>query len=263
MKIFKKREEKTKVLMGAYFKKYFRIGDTINDQYTIIGFLPANKFIVNNLGSNGYLKLDKAMILPMPIDRYEKYELMFLRLHQSTIISLQKDADVKKLQEAIQLKGNDVTLYLKNLSEEINENVISNKESEIIGLIVGGLFILFIIAGIVVTTVVSIMMRKREFGIKMVLGESKFGMFIQIVLENICIAIFGMFLSIVYFLWRYEDHLQFSKDFDMASVLEVNLNMPILLFVFLFLLLIIIVSNLIVFLFIRKLEPKTLIGGME
>lgn len=115
----------------------------------------------------------------------------------------------------------------------------------------------------VVTTIVSIIMRKREFGIKMVLGESKFGMLIQIVLENICIAIVGMFLSIVYFLWRYENHLQVSKDFDTASVREINLNMPILLFVFLFLLVIIIISNLIVFLFIRKLEPKTLIGGME
>lgn len=136
-------------------------------------------------------------------------------------------------------------------------------DTENIDLIVGSLFILFIIAGMVVTTIVSIIMRKREFGIKMVLGESKFGMLIQIVLENICIAIVGMFLSIVYFLWRYENHLQVSKDFDTASVREINLNMPILLFVFLFLLVIIIISNLIVFLFIRKLEPKTLIGGME
>ncbi|EOO28178.1 hypothetical protein ICM_02317 [Bacillus cereus BAG1X2-3] len=199
----------------------------------------------------------------MPIDRYEKYELMFLRLHQSTIITLQKDADVKKLQEAIQLKGNDVTLYLKNLSEEINENVISNKESEIIGLIVGGLFILFIIAGIVVTTIVSIIIRKREFGIKLVLGESKYGVLFQIILENICIAIAGMVMSMVYFLWRYGSHLQFSNDFNFVSVLNINLDLPILFLVFLFLLLIIIVSNVIVFLFIRKLEPKTLIGGME
>ena len=72
-------------------------------------------------------------------------------------------------------------------------------DTENIDLIVGSLFILFIIAGMVVTTIVSIIMRKREFGIKMVLGESKFGMLIQIVLENICIAIVGMFLSIVYF----------------------------------------------------------------
>ncbi|PFI44750.1 ABC transporter permease [Bacillus cereus] len=257
----KNSEEKTNVLVGSYFKKYFQIGDTINNQYTIIGFLPENKFIVNT--SHVYQKLDKTMLSPMPIDRYEHYEIMFSRLHQSTIMNLKKDADVNKLQETIQLKGSDVTLYLRNLGEEINKDITSSWDTEIIDLIVGSLFILFIIGGIVVTTIVSIMMRKREFGIKMVLGESKFGMFIQIVLENMCIAIVGMFLSVVYFSWRYEAHLQVSKDFDTASVLEVNLNMPILLFVFLFLQLIIIVSNLIVFLFIRKLEPKTLIGGME
>ncbi|MGU3369676.1 FtsX-like permease family protein [Bacillus mycoides] len=258
-----KSEEKTNVLVGSYFKKYFQIGDTINDQYTIIGFLPENKFIVNNNGSNVYLKLDKAMLLPMPIDRYENYGTMFLRLHQSTILTLRKDADVNKLQETIQLKGNNVTLYLKNLGEEINKDVTSSRDTEIIELIVGSLFILFIIAGIVVTTIVSIMMRRREFGIKMVLGESKLGMFIQIVLENICIAIAGMVMSMVYFLWRYRSHLQVSKDFKSVSVLDLNLSLPILFLVLLFLLLIIIVSNVIVFLFIRKLEPKTLIGGME
>ncbi|MCU5378471.1 ABC transporter permease [Bacillus cereus] len=259
----KNSEEKTNVLVGPYFKKYFQIGDTINNQYTIIGFLPENKFIIDGNGANIYQKLDKAMLSPMPIDRYENYEIMFSRLHQSTIMNLKKDADVNKLQEMIQLKGSDVTLYLKNLGEEINEAVTSSMDTENINLVVGSLFILFIIGGIVVTTIVSIMMRKREFGIKMVLGESKFGMFIQIVLENICIAIVGMFLSLVYFSWRYAAHLQSSKDFDTVSVQEINLNMPILLLVCLFLLLIIIVSNLIVFLFIRKIEPKTLIGGME
>ena len=53
-----------------------------------------------------------------------------------------------------------------------------------------------------------------------------------------------------------------SKDLKEATVLDFKLDMPILFLVFLFLLLIIVVSNVIVFLFIRK-QPKTLIGGME
>ncbi|EJQ95837.1 ABC transporter permease [Bacillus cereus] len=259
----KNSEEKTKVLMGSYFKKYFQVGDTINNQYTIIGFLPENKFIVDNNSTNVYLKLDYAMIMPMSSDRYENYEGMFLRLHQSTVLHLQKDADIKKLEESIQLKGNDGTFHLKNLGDEINIDVTLNSYSEIPQLIVGILFILFSIVGMVVTTIVSILMRKREFGIKMVLGESKFGMFIQIVLENIIVAIAGLGMSLAYFSWRYERLLQMSKDFKVVSVLDFKLNMPILFLVFLFLLLIIIVSNVIVFLFIRKLEPKTLIGGME
>ncbi|MBK5453958.1 ABC transporter permease [Bacillus sp. TH23] len=259
----KKSEERMNVLVGSYFKEYFQVGDTINDQYRIIGFLPENKFIVNNNSTNTYLKLDKAMILPMPSERYGEYESMFLRLHQSTILTLRKDADIKKLQETIQLKGNDVTLYLKNLGEEINKDVTVNSYSEIPQLIVGILFILFSIAGIVVTTIVSILMRKREFGIKLVLGDSKIGVFIQIVLENTCVGIGGMGMSLAYFLLRYGALLQTAKDLNVASVLDFKLNLPILCLVFLFLLLIIIVSNFIVFLFIRKLEPKTLIGGME
>ncbi|MGE1127550.1 ABC transporter permease [Bacillus wiedmannii] len=259
----KNSEDKTKVLMGSYFKKYFQVGDTINNQYTIIGFLPENKFIVNNNSTNVYLKLDYAMIMPMSSDRYENYEGMFLRLHQSTVLHLQKDADIKKLEESIQLKGNGGTFHLKNLGAEINIDVTLNGYSEIPQLIIGILFILFSIVGIVVTTIVSILMRKREFGIKIVFGESKFGMFIQIVLENIIVAIAGLGMSIAYFSWRYGKLLQMSKDFKAVSVLDFKLNMPILFLVFLFLLLIIVVSNVIVFLFIRKLEPKTLIGGME
>lgn len=259
----KNSEEKTKVLMGSYFKKYFQVGDTINNQYTITGFLPENKFIVNNNTTNTYLKLDYAMIMPMSFDRFEKYEAMFLRLHQSTVLYLQKGADVKKLEESIQLKGNGGTFHLKSLGDEINEDVTLNGYSEIPQLIVGILFIVFSIVGIVVTTIVSILMRKREFGIKIAFGESKFGMFIQIVLENIIVAITGLGMSIAYFSWRYGVLLQMSKDLKEATVLDFKLDMPILFLVFLFLLLIIIVSNVTVFLFIRKLEPKTLIGGME
>ncbi|KAA0781768.1 ABC transporter permease [Bacillus wiedmannii] len=259
----KNSEEKTKVLMGSYFKKYFQVGDTINNQYTIIGFLPENKFIVDNNTTNVYLKLDYAMIMPMSSNRYENYEGMFLRLHQSTVLHLRKDADVKKLEESIQLKGNGGTFHLKNLGDEINIDVTLNSYSELPQLIVGILFILFSIVGMAVTTIVSILMRKREFGIKIVFGESKFGMFIQIVLENIIVAIAGLGMSIAYFSWRYGKLLQMSKDFKAVSALDFKLDMPILFLVFLFLLLIIIVSNVIVFLFIRKLEPKTLIGGME
>ncbi|MED2804980.1 ABC transporter permease [Bacillus thuringiensis] len=259
----KNSEEKTKVLMGSYFKKYFQVGDTINNQYTITGLLPENKFIVNNNTTNAYSKLDYVMIIPMSSNRVEKYEAMFLRLHQSTVLYLRKDADVKKLEESIQLKGNGGTFYLKNLGDEINEDVTFNSYSEIPQLIVGILFILFSIVGIVVTTIISILMRKREFGIKIAFGESKFGMFIQIVLENIIVAIVGLGMSLVYFSWRYGILLQMSKDLKESTVLDFKLNMPILFLVFLFLLLIIVVSNVIVFLFIRKLEPKTLIGGME
>ena len=196
------------------------------------------------------------MIMPMSSNRYENYEGMFLRLHQSTVLHLRKDADVKKLEKSIQLKGNGGTFYLKNLGDEINIDVTLNSYSEIPQLIVGILFILFSIVGIVVTTIISILMRKREFGIKIVFGESKFGMFIQIVIENIIVAIVGLGMSIAYFSWRYGTLLQMSKDFKAVSALDFKLDMPILFLVFLFLLLIIVVSNVIVFYLLESLNRK-------
>lgn len=154
-------------------------------------------------------------------------------------------------------------MYLKNLGEEIHQNVTSNTYTEIPQLIVGISFVLFSVIGIVVTTIVSIMTRKREFGIRLVVGESKYGIFSKISLENIIIGIAGMGLSLMYFMWKYNGLLRFSSEQNLASVLDFKFNMPIMFFVFLILFLIIMISNFIVFLFIRKLEPKSLIGGME
>ena len=81
-------------------------------------------------------------------------------------------------------------------------------------------------------------------------------MFIQIVLENIIVAITGLGMSIAYFSWRYGVPLQMSKDLKEATVLDFKLDMPILFLVFLFLLLIIIVSNVIVFCLLESSNRK-------
>ena len=81
-------------------------------------------------------------------------------------------------------------------------------------------------------------------------------MFIQIVIENIIVAIVGLGMSIAYFSWRYGVLLQMSKDLKEATVLDFKLDMPILFLVFLFLLLIIIVSNVIVFCLLESSNRK-------
>lgn len=53
-------------------------------------------------------------------------------------------------------------------------------------------------------------------------------MFIQIVIENIIVAIVGLGMSIAYFSWRYGVLLQMSKDLKEATVLDFKLDMPIL-----------------------------------
>lgn len=257
------RQDETNVLIGSYFEKYFKVGDVINNQYTIKGFLPKDKFIVNNNSTNTYLKLDKAMIIPMDKDSYNNYSSMLTNLHQSTVLNLRDGADIKKLTESIQLKGSKNILYLKSLGEDINKNVTGSNYAEIPQLILGMCFIVFSIIGIVITTLISIMIRKREFGIKLVLGESNNGIFSQVIIENIIIATVGMILSLVHFSWRYRELLKFSREVNTASTLDIKVNMLILLLVFLLIIIIIVISSSIILLFIKRLQPKELIGGME
>lgn len=258
----KNRNENVHVLVGSYFKKYYKIGDVINSQYTINGFLP-DKYIVNNNTSNTYQKLDKSMLIPMSKEIYNDYNSMFTRLHLGTILKLREGANLEDLTEIIRLPGNDVSLSLKSFGEEIKQNVKENAYIEIPQLILGISFIIFSVIGIVVTTIVSIMIRKREFGIKLALGESKIGILAQIIIENSIIGITGVVLSLGHFLWKYSALLRFSSEFNYASALDYKLNGTILFFVFLVLLVIIVISSCIVYLFIRKLDPKSLIGGME
>lgn len=92
----KNSNDETNVLVGSYFKRYYKIGDILNDQYRIIGFLP-DKYMVNNNTSNVYLKLDKAMLIPMPEDIYTLYDAMISRLQFSTVLKLRPGADLEQL----------------------------------------------------------------------------------------------------------------------------------------------------------------------
>jgi putative ABC transport system permease protein len=258
----KNSNQEVNVLVGSYFQKYYKIGDVINDKYKIIGFLP-NKYIVNNNTTNTYLKLDRAMLIPMPEDRYNYYGSMFLRLHLGTILKLRQGADLEQLTPILQLPGNDVKLSLKNLGEDIRQNVADNAYTEIPQLVLGLSFIFLSVIGIVVTTIVSIIIRKREFGIKLALGESTQGIFSQIIIENSIIGVTGMGLSLAYFISKYRGLLQLSREMNLASPLDFKMNGSILFFDFLVLFMVIVLSSFVVYLFIRKVEPKSLIGGME
>ena len=188
---------------------------------------------------------------------------MFTRLHLGTLLKLRPGANLDQLNQIIQLPGNTVNLGIKNLGEEIHQNVADNAYTEIPQLIIGFSFILFLVIGIVVTTIVSILIRKREFGIKLALGESTSGLLSQIIIENSIIGVAGMGLSLAHFNWKYKKLLQISSEINLASPLDFKLNGSILLIIFLILITIIVLSSFFVYLFIRKQEPKSLIGGME
>ncbi|MDU4694783.1 MULTISPECIES: FtsX-like permease family protein [Paenibacillus] len=255
-------QQQVNVLVGSYFKKYYKIGDLINDQYRINGFLP-DRYIVNNNTTNVYLNLDKAMLIPMPIDQYSEFDYMYSRLFLGTVLKLREDANLDQLIEILRLPNSKIDISLHSLEEDVRTNIRSSIYAQIPQLILAGCFILFSVISIALATIISILIRKREFGIKLAVGESVRGIWGQIVLENTIIALVGTGLSLFYFVLKFQRLLQRSSQYDMASVLSFRFNAPIFLLIFIVLMIIIVISSFVIYPFIRKQEIKSLIGGME
>lgn len=260
----KKPEEKQGVILGSFFEKYFDIGDIINNKFIVYGFLKKDKFIpIQNVG-NIYAKFDKRMILPNTNYTMNDSESRYYELVQGTLLKLKNKEDADAVNKLLLDKGKDLQFYIKNLGEDIHdENVAVNKNEKpiiIMEIIIGAFFIL----GIVVTTLASILIRKREFGIKLAFGESLKGIFYQLLIENFITFFIGFVLSLVYFRIKYADVIRNANATGIAGIFDVKLNLPILVIVFLITFSIVIIANMIILeLFLKKLEPKELIGGIE
>ncbi|AZB41558.1 ABC transporter permease [Bacillus sp. FJAT-42376] len=253
----------TNVIAGSFFKKYFQVGDTIHNQYKIIGFLPENQFIVYVNFSNAYQKSDKLMLLPMPVERAADPDDLLIRLKQNTVLQLRENADLTKLKREMKLDRTDGKATINHMEKAISDtvrNALSNK----IPLFIASIGVLFFsITGIVITSIVSMKMRKREFGIRMAVGESKAGILVQLALENVFIAIAGFGLSQLYFYCKNQVFFQLSSQLDDVYASSLTYNTPVVLTDLGGLLCLLFVSNLIVFFFLRKLEPRSFTGGIS
>lgn len=260
----KKPEEKQGVILGSFLEKYFDIGDIINDKFIVYGFLKKDKFIPIQNDGNIYVKLDKRMLLPNTNDTMKDSESRYYELVQGTLLKLKNKEDVDTVNKLMLNRGKNLQFYIKNLGDAINdENVAINKNEKpiiIMEIIIG----IFFILGIVVITLTSILIRKREFGIKLAFGESLIGIFYRLLIENFITFFIGFVLSLIYFRIKYADVIRNANTMGIVGVFDVKLSFPILVIVFFITFSIVIIANMIILeLFLKKLEPKELIGGIE
>lgn len=255
------------VLAGSFFKDYYEIGEFIQDQYYIIGFIE-DGYIVNNNTIDIYLKTNKAVIMPMSINIYNDFHTKFNRLEYGTILQLHPDGNLDEIHDILRLETDHNEPYIVELSathfgEQVQGHLQEDLIIEVPQLMFIAIFILFVLISIITSTLVSILIRRREFGIKLALGESTGGLFSQIVLEIFMIALMGFGFSTVYFAWTYSDLLRTSREFNSASVLDIKLDFHILFLIFLVLMAIVVIASLILYPYIKKQEPKSMIGEID
>lgn len=259
----KKSGETLPVLAGPYFKEYFKIGDTINGEYVIRGFLPENKYIVDNNTTDLYKKLDRLMITPMPVDLYTDPVNKLIRLGKGTVLKLNPLPNLAALNRIIQVKDSLDPMKLKSFGDEVRKVYDEDVDDIVPTLIFGAAFLLLLVIGIVMTTIILIRMKKREIGIRLAIGESKRSFFFQLLLENTLILVTGMAMGVLTYTISYGEVLEEIKRSSMASARDIKIDFFTLFYIAIFLFVIMAAVNYFIYLYIRRLEPKTLIGGMD
>ena len=212
-------EEPTPVILGNYFKNYFKIGDEIKfkdydyggiSRYLkIIGFLSENQYIINKpIMATNVEDLNYSILLPN-----REINLNFVDLSNKNVIDNINLDSYKNITESfLILNSEEDTREIKNKSDEMHffdiSLVGSNKSinnieeyfnsEQKLNIIIDFLIITSITISILINIGSSINKRKKEFKIYYAFGANNKYIINLILLEQSIYFIFGVICSVIF-----------------------------------------------------------------
>lgn len=174
------------IILGSDYKNKCKINDVFEEKYSgqkyiVVGFLRAGKyFIESNYYLSSYINSKNSFIIPMsensPPIASKEFFIKFNDAEEKVINS--DEITIKSMKDAIK--------------SDLNEFFKSNKQW--LPFLIISVFIALI--GVIISTILSIIFRKREFGIRIVLGESFEEISLKVISENIILSIISSIFTI-------------------------------------------------------------------
>ena len=190
------------VILGYNFKEKFKLGESINlegKNYNIVGFLNKNTTFLQE--GNSFIeklkKLDDFFIIPIFYDELGKIDkLTFIN---SYLFNVEKND--KNTFKNINNKMEELSLEyeIKSFEKIVNDFYGETKGFSKIEMINTFILLIISIFAIVSSALLSIVNRKKEFGVLMALGASKKNIILQVILENILILLGAFIISFIHF----------------------------------------------------------------
>lgn len=242
--------EMTPIILGSRYKNKCKINDIIEDEvsgskFRVNGFLKPNRYLMSsNNNLSFYLNSSNSFIIPMNHNINSN----------NSIIKMQNNEDINsenKNLEFINLK------YA--VKSEINNFFNFNKQWIPFFIVTFGVAIL----GLIISTILSMIFRKKEFGIKIVLGENPMKIFYKVIIENIVLSIIAIISTVLFTYVLNKDYINITKTLTEESIIDIRFNMKFFILAIIAILSIIIITSLIIFKIIEKAQPKDLIGGVD
>lgn len=157
------------VVMGYSYQSDYKLGDTINGEYVIIGFLSKGNFYLAPGKTNNVLYLDDAIIAPLRASIVTSFSNADSVITSGTIITHQKKNLEQIRQVAISMRIYDDMEFI-SYSDQLS-NIIRDTMSEVLLLICGFAMVLVLCIICAITTILNnIDMRQHELTIHLLCG---------------------------------------------------------------------------------------------
>lgn len=240
------------IILGKDYKSKCNINDIVEDKnsrqkYLVVGFFKSNKYLAeSNYELTMNINLKNSFIIPMNEPEVMNTNDAIIKFNNN------KDSNIKI-----------DNIIFKNMKETIKSDVNNffNSNKQWLPFLIISVIVALI--GIIISTILSIISRKREFGIRMVLGESRNRILLKVTIENIILSILA---SIFATLFTYIININFIKatsSTTLESIIFIKFNMQFFMPIIFIIIMIIFTTSFILFEITKKVEPKELIGGID
>lgn len=241
------------IILGSDYKNKCKINDVFEEKYSgqkyiVIGFLKANKyFIESNYYLSSYINSKNSFIIPMSENSSSVgSKEFFIKFNDSEEKVINSDEIIiKNMKEAIK--------------SDLNGFFESNKQW--VPFLIISVFIALI--GVIISTILSIIFRRREFGIRIVLGESFKAIALKVIAENIILSIISSILTIFLTYIININFIKATRYNTIENIVFINFNMTFFIPIVLTIIIINIFTSAILFGILKRIQPKELIGGID
>ncbi|WHY29933.1 ABC transporter permease [Bacillus wiedmannii] len=212
------------VILGANYKEKVFIGDVIPSgkmKLKVIGFLEKNSpFTYPRSGEildNRITLLDDMAILPIGTEEIEFYSVELL--YNGLIIETNGKVDINEFQKEVLkvTEGKGYSYYVTN-PNKLLENEKQGIDNMSYPLLLSGIVLSFSFISILLTSMATLYMERKNISIKSALGASAFQLCLPFVIEYMLLFILSICIGIMYFQWENSGVIEIQKGLENSTV---------------------------------------------
>ena len=212
------------VILGANYKEKVSIGDVIPSgkmKLKVIGFLEKNSPFTyprsGEISDNRITLLDDMAILPIGTEEIEFYSVELL--YNGLIIEPNGKVDINEFQKKVLkvTEGKGYSYYITN-PNKLLENEKQGIDNMSYPLLLSGTVLSFSFISILLTSMATLYMERKNIAIKSALGASTFQICLPIIIEDMLLFILSICIGTTYFQWENSGAIEIQKGLENSTV---------------------------------------------